>query len=660
MRSRCAISQRQGEHPVAIWTRIAILITVLSHTSSARAQHASDNPVASADDAFGLTLGLESIGMYGPGGIRGFNPQVAGNVRINGLYFDQQAALSNRVVEGSTIRVGVSEIGYAFPAPTGIVDYDLRHPGNGKPSVTIVTSAGPFEAKGVSADGNLPVMDKQLQLPLGASYQVSTQTPITINPGYTSKVANFGGTPQWSPNDRWTFRGIFDWQQTTKAKTFPFVFTAGDFLPPKIRRGYLGQDWAEGHSKSENYGATVSGQLNEQWSLAAGLFRSISDNPVSFSDLYVNTDPKGLADHLLIGYPDQSVTSTSGEIRLTGRFSASSWHHSVVALARGRDTLAYFGGEDVVDTGPALISQGLQVREPAFRFSDRTSDRTQLWSTGLGYRGQWDKYADFAFGLQQEHYSKAVTSPGAPQARLSDRPVRIYGQASMALGERLTAYTGYTQGLEDSGVASNGAVNRGAILPAARTWQADAGVRYSLTSRVKVIAGVFQIDKPYFNLDTKAVDRALGVQRAKAVELSVSGEVVKNLHLAAGVLLGEVEIVGPNLSAEGVGHIAFGQPHWTSVINADYAFSWWPSLSADLSVMYFGDAPASINNAFINPAITTFALGGRYKFHLLGSPATLRIQGNNVTNYYYWNMTYTPGFSQWPPRSLSGYLTADF
>ena len=111
------------------------------------AQHASDDPVAAADDGFGLTQGLESIGLYSPGSIRGFNPQAAGNVRIDGLYFDQQGGLSNRVVEGSTIRVGISETGYAFPAPTGIVDYDLRHVGNGDPSGSAVLTVGPFQGR---------------------------------------------------------------------------------------------------------------------------------------------------------------------------------------------------------------------------------------------------------------------------------------------------------------------------------------------------------------------------------------------------------------------------------------------------------------------------------------------------------------------------------
>src|ERR1700726_256267 len=167
--------------------RIAIALMALPPLTAVYGQPASDDPLATANDAFGLTLGLESIGLYGPGLVRGFNPQTAGNVRIDGLYFDQQGALSNRVVEGSTIRIGVSEIGYAFPAPTGIVDYDLRHPGNGTPSGTVVASAGPFQAKGLSVDGNLPLISSELQLPIGASLQISTNTPAGwSNSGYTS------------------------------------------------------------------------------------------------------------------------------------------------------------------------------------------------------------------------------------------------------------------------------------------------------------------------------------------------------------------------------------------------------------------------------------------------------------------------------------------
>ena len=623
------------------------------------AQHAPDNPLATADDAFGLTLGLESIGLYGSGSVRGFSPQIAGNVRIEGLYFDQQGPLSNRVVEGSTVRVGVSEIGYAFPAPTGIVDYDLRHAGEGPPRATIVASAGPFEARGISLDGILPIASSQLQLPFGASYQLSTQGPYLPNPGYTSRVANFGATPQWKPNNWLTVRAIVDWTQITHAKTLPIVFTAGDYLPPQIGRGYLGQNWAEGRSLAENYGGFLTAQLSQHWSLAAGIFRSISDNPISYSDLYVNTQPNGLAEQVAIGYPDQYVASTSGEARLTGRFSVDSWRHDIVFLARGRDTSAFYGGADVIDGGPALIGAGVQIPRPDFSYTARTNDHTELWSTGLAYRGQWQAHAELALGLQQERYEQDVTSPDAPEARLTDHPLRGYGTAALKLADGLTAYAGYTQGLEDSGVASSSALNRGAILPAARTWQVDSGIRYLLTPDVKLIAGVFQIEKPYFNLDTSNVDRELGVQCARGLELSVSGEILSGLHVTAGALLGRVRIVGQNLSAEGVGDTALGQPRIQTAINADYSSPRRPNWSTDLAIYHFGTSPASVNDAIQSPAQTVMYLGGRYKFTILGSPTTLRVQLQNIANSHFWYTSSNPGFSQAPPRSVFAYLTTD-
>jgi iron complex outermembrane receptor protein len=120
-----------------------------------------------------------------------------------------------------------------------------------------------------------------------------------------------------------------------------------------------------------------------------------------------------------------------------------------------------------------------------------------------------------------------------------------------------------------------------------------------------------------------------------------------------------VSIVGPNLQAEGVGPIAFGQPRLTFVINADYRFPRLPALSADLAVFHFGAAPASVDNLVYDVPVTQYSLGGRYRFTLFGKPATLRAQVQNLTNLYFWNIGYSPGFLQASPRSLFMYLTAD-
>jgi iron complex outermembrane recepter protein len=107
----------------------APLILLLALPLCAVAQRSDDNAVESADDAFGTSVGNENIGLYNPFEVRGFSAVDAGNVRLNGLYFDRQTNPTNLLVPSSTMRVGISAQGYLLPAPTGIVDYELARAG---------------------------------------------------------------------------------------------------------------------------------------------------------------------------------------------------------------------------------------------------------------------------------------------------------------------------------------------------------------------------------------------------------------------------------------------------------------------------------------------------------------------------------------------------
>jgi iron complex outermembrane recepter protein len=640
---------------------VVIAVATICQATAVSAQHASDNPVSAADDAYGLTLGLESVGLYNPGLVRGFSPQAAGNMRVDGLYFDQQGALSNRVIEDSTIRVGVSEIGYAFPAPTGIVDYDLRHVGGDVPSATVIASVGPDESRGISVDGSVPLIGNTLVVPMGVSTEVSTQTTsYGPYPGYTSNITSIGATPQWSPNEAVTVRAIIDWQQIANAKTFPLYFTAGDFLPPVITKNYLGQNWAEGRNTTMNLGGIVTARLTRVWQLKAGVFRSTNDYPVSYADEYVGIQPNGQSEHLVVGYPDQNTSSNSGEIRLTGTFVSGDWHQQLIFMVRGRDTRSRYGGEDVVDVGPAVIGTLTAVPEPAFTYSALTYDHTDLWSIGSAYHVGWRQRAEFEVGVQDENYRETVSAPGVADSDISAHLPRAYGNAAVVLAPQWTLYGGYTQGLEGSGAAPSSATNSGAVLPASKTWQVDSGIRYVVTPKFKIIAGVFELQKPYFNLDTNNVDRELGVQRAKGVELSIAGELVEHLHVNIGVLRGKVSIKGPDLAAEKVGPNALGQPLLTYVANASYDLPWWPAVSLDASATHFGTQPASIDNGVHSPAVTLVNLGGRYQFTALGKKSSLRLQVQNLLATKAWTTLYTPGFFQYPPpRTLFAYLTTD-
>jgi iron complex outermembrane recepter protein len=640
----------------------AVVIFATCRSTAARAQHASDNPINSADDAFGLTLGLESVGIYNPGSVRGFSPISAGNVRIDGMYFDLQGAPSNRVVEGSTIHVGVSEIGYPFPAPTGIADYNLRNVGGDTPTATIIANVGPYDAWGISIDGSVPLIGKELVLPIGVSTQVSTQSSEDggLYPGLTSRVTSVGATPQWTPNSKVTVRALIDWQGTTDAKTLPEFFTAGNFLPPTISKGYVAQNWAKGQNVTMNLGGLVTAQLADDWLLRAGFFRSANDSPVGFADLYTDVQPNGQSVHVVVGFPDQNTSSSSGEVRLTGTFITGDWRQELIFMTRGRDTTSRYGGEDAVDVGPAAIGTIIQVPEPDFSYSARAIDDAELWNMGAAYRVDWKSLGVLEMGIQKEDYRETDNSPGTPESEIEAHPFRSYANSAFAVTSQLTLYAGYTQGLENSGVAPNSAQNSGAVLPASLTWQVDSGARYAITPKLKFIVGVFELQKPYFNLDTNNIDRELGVQQARGSELSVAGEVTEDLHVNVGVLDGRVGITGPNLAAEGVGSVAVGQPRVMYVASANYSFPWWKAASLDVSVVHVGTAPESVDNGVYTLAFTGVNIGGRYKLTVFGENSTLRLEVQNLLATNLWQQLNTPGVFQWPgPRRVFAYITTD-
>src|SRR6185503_162275 len=92
----------------------------------ALAQRADANVVAEAEDAFGLSLSGQSVGLYNSRNIRNSDPVQLGNLRLDGLYFDRQGAFTTQLIGSTAIRVGGTIIELPFPAPAGIVDFRIR------------------------------------------------------------------------------------------------------------------------------------------------------------------------------------------------------------------------------------------------------------------------------------------------------------------------------------------------------------------------------------------------------------------------------------------------------------------------------------------------------------------------------------------------------
>ena len=197
--------------------------------SPARAQRTTENAVQAASDAFGSSVGNERVGLYSAQNARGFNPVTAGNVRIEGMYFDLQAQLPERLFASSVIRVGLTAQGHPFTSPSGIADFSIRKP-SGASVLSSTFNANRWGELELELDGQAHLTPK-LDLGGGMSFGLE-QFPWGGDRPYRS----FAVIPRWRPSnsvEMMPFWAVVDaWGGDAQLVAFP----SGDFFPPKIER----------------------------------------------------------------------------------------------------------------------------------------------------------------------------------------------------------------------------------------------------------------------------------------------------------------------------------------------------------------------------------------------------------------------------------------
>lgn len=621
--------------------------------SPAIAQRADDNAVKSADDAFGTSIGTENIGLYSPFEVRGFSAVDAGNVRIDGLYFDRQTDLSAFVAPSTTIRVGISAQGYPLPAPTGIVDNELVRVGDTR-VVSVLASVGPFAGASLEVNAKLPMGDR-FGLAVGGVLNDSA-----FESGNRETSRSVAVAVQWRPVGGVEVIPFFDYVDVSDSEAQPLVFVGGATLPPKYRRGrFFGQDWADGESRGSNYGVVVTADAPLGCTLKTGLFRSIFSSQHSYADLFLDTRPDGSADHLLVADPPQRFASTSGEVRLSRSFEEGSRRHTIHLIARGRDQDRHYGGSDVADLGRAVVGVPVDLPEPKFTFGPRTRDAVRQWTGAAAYQGRWDGL-EVSLGVQRTRYRKSIREPGEPTVTGRDRAWLYNAGAAWRANDRLALYGGYTRGLEEGGVAPANAVNKNAAPPAILTRQSDAGLRYAITPNLRLVAGVFDVRKPYYDLDAASVYRHLGDVRHRGVELSLSGELAEGLNVVAGTILQQPRVSGEEVDAGRVGKFPVGQTKRITIFALDYQLPWFEAVSLNANILSVGAREASLDNTLKARPRTTLDLGVRYRFKIAGAPATLRFTAGNVFDQYGFRVVAGGVLTPNAQRRYSLSLAADF
>jgi iron complex outermembrane receptor protein len=230
----------------------------------------------------------------------------------------------------------------------------------------------------------------------------------------------------------------------------------------------------------------------------------------------------------------------------------------------------------------------------------------------------------------------------------------------MRVTPRLSFYASYSRGLEEGGVAPRSAVNRDTAPPAIRTEQKDGGLKYEWSPEVQLIAGVFEIQKPYYSLDGSGFYRQLADQRHRGVELSVSGQVTEHASIAVGAVLMNPRVEGELVTAGIIGDRPVGQTNRSVSVNGEYRFAWIRGFSVDTDIVNYGRRVASSDNRLEIPSRTVVGIGARQRFRLLRGEATFRVHVGNVFNNYGWRTDASGVLTPNAQRSFFANLTADF
>ena len=345
-----------------------------------KAQRVQENAVSAASDAFGVSIGTERIGVYANDNVRGFSPITAGNRRIEGMYVDTLTqGLTPRIVTGSTIRVGLAALGYAFPAPSGIVDYGLRPAGDEFVASLVVGRPG-YGGHYAELDAQLPLVRGRLSAAIGAGIARNEYSDGRSSRNITLGVMPRLRLPGGSLTAFWTF-------DEYDGDTGSLMVTAGPYLPPRFEpERFKGQDWAKKLQRTHNYGAIGHVDLARDWRLSAAAFEARSTRYSTYIDLFRDVRPDGTATNVMVSEPVLPARWTSGEARLSWSPSSGALAHQFQLSLRGRDK-ATEGGGGGSRAGPARIGVPNPAPEPTFAFQPTTLNSVTQGSAGLSYLG---------------------------------------------------------------------------------------------------------------------------------------------------------------------------------------------------------------------------------------------------------------------------------
>ena len=626
--------------------------------AGAWAQAVDDNAVASADDAFGTKVGNDNVGLYNNASARGFNPASAGNIRFEGLYFDQQAFMGRIIIRSSTMRVGLSAQSYPFAAPTGISDITLTLPVEGRAAYTVQSDISrPTGLTNLYLSASVPITDK-LGWMIGG-------LPVSL-PHYQGNAHgnryNFGTVFHWRPTD-WLEVIPFGYKQKSRNdEVAPSIYTAGDYAPPKYDRSvFFGQEWADRAQQDNTYGMLVRVKPFDSWVLRSAFFSSEINRSTNYVVNYRNVQSNGTAILNVLKYPQHVTRSYSGEVRATGIYTNGQFRHTIDLAVRGRDVSRVFGGGMSINFGSHPIGVWAPQTYPRYTYGVRDQDLVKQYTPGISYGLQWANVGELSVGLQRSYYDRSYGKLGGTLTSTSSEPWLYNGTIAYYVSKSFVVYGSYARGIEEFGTAPDSAINAGEPLQARVTSQVDAGIRYTIIPGFNLVVGAFQISKPYYDKDATNLYTVVGDLEHTGVEFSLTGKPIPGVVIVAGAVYVKGKVSGLPVNNGTIGSTEPGLVPYTVRLNVQYGPRMFKGVVAEFQANSETSNYANRTNTFKVPTLSTFGIGARYPFRIGTTRLSARVFVDNIFDTFQWTVDGNSGrFASSGQRLYQARLSADF
>lgn len=626
--------------------------SVLVFAKQAAAQRAEDNAVQAADDAFGVSVGIEQIGLYNSRNVRGFSPISAGNIRLEGYFVDRQADYSNRLISGSTIGAGLAAHDYLLPAPTGIANFFLRQVGE-TPVQSLFAGLEPYGGWRLSGDFQMRDASETWEAAFGAGYFRQV-----VNNGSRDLFASIGGNLQFVPSQSMNFRVYADYQWV-KDQRSPQFFSDGTFTPPRIldRLDYVGQDWAKQDERRLSIGFLTTIDRNFA-TFHLGVGRSSFSTDSQLGQFVSNISQDGFGQLAAFFGPPSRAASNFMEARANKTFKTGMLNQQINLVARMRSRTRVFGGNVVTNFGAININQPVIFNEPIIETGTATSEKVEQVSLGAAYDAQVKTWGKLGLGIQTVDYRRRLQLPNGSDVLATASPFLFNASLAVNIGPWVTIFSSANRGFEEAPIAPDIAVNRNEAPEAIETEQIDAGIRFTLFD-LSVLANVFRLEKPFFGIDGAQLFRALGTVQNRGVELSAAGPLFENLQMTFGAVFSDPKLSqnAQTQTALSADPIAFRRRRIT--LDLDYQPQWAPSWSFDASFLNLGKQNIDPFGNRANPGYSTLGLGLRRTFKVLENTLVLRGRLQNLFNTFAWDIRSSGGYFFNSPRSISLSLAMD-